>query len=353
MKFVVPVKAAAALDDEFELRDGSDVDPADLEYALNEWDSLLDRGRAARLPRGRRARRGRRRDGRRRRAEAGSLPSCLAKGADRALRISDEPLAGADPLAVATRARRRAWSPRQPDLILCGVQSSDAVNGATGVALAGFLDLAHVAVVKRLGLDPASAPRPSSGGFGAGVVELLRVRAPGAPDDPDRDQPAAVPDTEGDQAGPRDKPLPKELDLGDLGLDRAAVEAAAGSRRRALAVPDRSAGAQMLEGSVAEIAGAIAALVREWTALDGGDLSSSRETRRGELREISLELIGAALAVKDAAGGPLAVALIDADAAAHAAALATAGVDEVLNGRLRSARPNFEAHVAGRAPSAR
>jgi electron transfer flavoprotein alpha subunit len=71
------------------------------------------------------------------------------------------------------------------------------------------------------------------------------------------------------------------------------------------------------------------------------------EARRGELREVSLELIGAALAVKDAAGGPLAVALIDADAATHAPALAAAGVDEVLT--VASPLADFEAHVHARA----
>jgi electron transfer flavoprotein alpha subunit len=74
------------------------------------------------------------------------------------------------------------------------------------------------------------------------------------------------------------------------------------------------------------------------------------EARRGELREVSLELITAARQVKDAAGGRLAVALIDADAPAHATVLAADGVDEVLT--VSSPAPNFEAHVAGRALAA-
>jgi electron transfer flavoprotein alpha subunit len=71
------------------------------------------------------------------------------------------------------------------------------------------------------------------------------------------------------------------------------------------------------------------------------------EARRGELRDVSFELIGAAAKLKAQAGGPVAVALIDADAAQHAAALAAAGVDEVLT--LRSPAAQFEAHVAQRA----
>jgi electron transfer flavoprotein alpha subunit len=74
------------------------------------------------------------------------------------------------------------------------------------------------------------------------------------------------------------------------------------------------------------------------------------EARRGELREISLELITAARQVKDAAGGRLVVALIDADAPAHATVLAAEGVDEVLT--VSSPSPNFEAHIAARALTA-
>jgi electron transfer flavoprotein alpha subunit len=71
------------------------------------------------------------------------------------------------------------------------------------------------------------------------------------------------------------------------------------------------------------------------------------ETRRGELRDVSLELIAAARSVKDAAGGPLAVAVLAADPAAHTAALALDGVDELLT--VTSPVAHFEAHVAQRA----
>ena len=80
------------------------------------------------------------------------LLSCLAKGADRAVRVWDDSLVGADVLAVA-RVLAAVIERESPDLVLCGVQSSDAVYGATGVAVAGFLGLAHVAVVKRIEFD--------------------------------------------------------------------------------------------------------------------------------------------------------------------------------------------------------
>jgi electron transfer flavoprotein alpha subunit len=61
------------------------------------------------------------------------------------------------------------------------------------------------------------------------------------------------------------------------------------------------------------------------------------ESRRGELREVSLELVGAALGLKDQAGGPVKVAAIGADA------LGADGVDEVLTVAVPA--EHFEAHV--------
>jgi electron transfer flavoprotein alpha subunit len=67
------------------------------------------------------------------------------------------------------------------------------------------------------------------------------------------------------------------------------------------------------------------------------------EGRRGELREVSLELIGAGLGVKGQAGGRLAVASIGADAASNVDALGAEGVDEVLT--VDAPTEDFEAHV--------
>ncbi len=71
------------------------------------------------------------------------------------------------------------------------------------------------------------------------------------------------------------------------------------------------------------------------------------EARRGRLRDVSFELIGAAVALKETIGGTVSVAIIDAGAASHAAALGADGVEEVLT--VTSPAPQFEAHVAGRA----
>jgi electron transfer flavoprotein alpha subunit len=71
------------------------------------------------------------------------------------------------------------------------------------------------------------------------------------------------------------------------------------------------------------------------------------ETRRGELRDVSLELISAAATIKHAAGGGLRVAVIAADPERFAQALAADGVDEVVT--VAASGHDFEPHVWQRA----
>jgi len=257
VKVVVAVKAVAALDDEAELVDGDTaVDPDGLEWDLNEWDAFsLEEALMLRDAAG---------DGEVVALTVGdeeaqdSLLACLAKGADRAVRIWDDALEGADPLAVA-RVLAAAIEPEAPDLVLCGVQSSDAVNGATGVAVAAHLGLPHVAVVKRLELEAgvATVERELEGG----LVEVLRIRLPALMtiqtgiNEPRYATLRAI-----KQA--RDKPL-SELGLDDVGLDAARVGAAAGARLRRLRHPEKGEGAEMLDGSPEDVAARIADIVKE------------------------------------------------------------------------------------------
>ena len=264
MKIVVAVKQVAALDEEFELLDeatGVDVDY--LEWDLNEWDTFsLEAALQLRESSGGDEREVIAISVGEEQAEEGLL-SCLAKGADRAVRVWDEALEGADPLAVA-RVLAPAVEREAPDLVLCGVQSSDAVNGATGVALAGYLDLPHVAVVKALEWDAAAGTATVERELEGGLVEVLRIRAPAlltiqtGINEPRYATLRAI-----KQA--REKPL-EVTGLEELGLDRDALEASAGSRTVALAMPDRGAGAEMLNGSPAAVAARIVEIVRERTS---------------------------------------------------------------------------------------
>jgi electron transfer flavoprotein alpha subunit len=71
------------------------------------------------------------------------------------------------------------------------------------------------------------------------------------------------------------------------------------------------------------------------------------ETRRGELRDVSLELVSATRAALDGAAGRVTVAAIGADADRFASELAADGVDEVVT--VSAPMEHFEAHVWQRA----
>jgi electron transfer flavoprotein beta subunit len=139
------------------------------------------------------------------------------------------------------------------------VQSSDAANAATAVALAGLLDLPRVAVVKEIQLDgdQLTVQRELDGGAG----EVLRVPLPAlltvqtGINEPRYASLRAI-----KQA--RSKPL-DSFGLADLGLGAEQVQAAAGSRTVALGVPERGEGAAMLDGPPSAIAERIAEIVRE------------------------------------------------------------------------------------------
>jgi len=70
------------------------------------------------------------------------------------------------------------------------------------------------------------------------------------------------------------------------------------------------------------------------------------ETRRVELREVSLELLGAALELKDESGGRLLVAVLDHEPERFAQAVSADGVDELL--LVPTPSEHFEAHVSQR-----
>ena len=259
MKIVVPVKEVAVLDEEFDLlEDRPAVDPDAIEWELNEWDDFsVEAALRLREAQG---------DGEvvvvsvgDEEAEEG-LRACLAKGADRALRVWDDSLEGADPLAVA-RVLAAVVERESPDLVLCGVQSSDAVQGATGVALAAHLGLARVAVVKALDYDAGSGSATVERELEGGLTELLRVRLPAlltiqtGINEPRYANLRAI-----KQA--KDKPL-EVLGPGDLGVDDSTLAAAAGSRTRSMAPPETGGGAEMLSGSASDVAERIAGIVKE------------------------------------------------------------------------------------------
>ncbi|MGY1641974.1 electron transfer flavoprotein subunit beta/FixA family protein [Geodermatophilus sp. SYSU D00703] len=170
VKQVVEVSAFVEFDEQ-----GTDVDPAFKEPQLNEADTYAveealrlreaaGQGEVVVVTAG----------------EAGAeeaLRACLAMGADRAVRVACEGDAQHDPLRVA-RALAGAVRAEEPDLVLCGVQSSDAAQQSTGPALAAALDLPCVSVVTRVEADAGAATARLHREFEGGLVEVVEVERP-------------------------------------------------------------------------------------------------------------------------------------------------------------------------------
>ena len=83
---------------------------------------------------------------------ADGLTECLALGADRGVLVTDRALAGSDTLATS-RALALALGREQPDLIICGRNSTDGETGQVGPEVAELMGLPHVSSVRRLDLS--------------------------------------------------------------------------------------------------------------------------------------------------------------------------------------------------------
>lgn len=251
MKIVVCVKQVKVAGDEIEFtEDGRDIDPGFLNSALNEWDAYAAE-EALRI----REQAG---DGEVVVVTAGGTETedaarrCLAMGADRAIRVETGSGRHPDPISLA-RAMAGPVRAEEPDLVLTGVQSSDAVQAATGTALAELLGLPRVAVVTRIGYVPGAPTAVVHRELEGGLVDLTEVDVPAlltvqtGINKPRYANLRAI-----KQA--RDKPLTV--------LPAEVAEPPAATVRR-LFMPARGNGAQRLEGSPAEVAARIAEIVKE------------------------------------------------------------------------------------------
>jgi len=261
MKIMVAVKQVAALDEDFEIRaDGRDIDPDFLIRDLNEWDDF-SLEEAVKIK------------------EAATQPvevlavsvgpdevdetlrKCLAKGADRAVRVWDDAIEGSDCIAIArilaAAARREA-----PDLLFAGVQSSDQAYASTGIAAAGLLGWPHAAVIANLRYAPGARTAAFRRELEGGLLQEGQIECP------------AVLTIQAGINTPRYASLRsikqaaaksiEVLALEDLGLTPADVgEAGSLSRVRRMYVPARSR-AELIVGDAAEQARQLAAIIREF-----------------------------------------------------------------------------------------
>jgi electron transfer flavoprotein beta subunit len=177
MKILVAVKQVAALDEDFEIRpDGKDVDPDFLVRDLNEWDDF-SLEEAMKIKEG-----------------SGStvevvavcvgpedadeaLRKCLAKGADRAIRVWDDSLEGTDPIGIA-HVLAEVAKREKPDLLFAGVQSSDHTYASTGIATAALLDWPHAAVVTSFAYTPGAKTAVFRRELEGGVLHEMQIECP-------------------------------------------------------------------------------------------------------------------------------------------------------------------------------
>jgi electron transfer flavoprotein beta subunit len=251
VKIVVCVKQVAVLGDEVEFTDdGLDVDPDFLDAALNEWDSYATE-EALRI-----------------RENVGgdgdevvvvsvgdedvepALRRCLAMGADRAIRI--EGPGSRDPITIA-RLLAPAVGGESPDLVFCGVQSSDAVQAATGTALAELLDVPRVAVVTRIEWDPGARRATVHRELEGGLIDVTEVETP------------ALLTIQTGINQPRYATLRaiKQAEQKEIEVVAPGEVAEPAYRVRRMFAPPKGEGAELLNGSAADIARRISEIVQE------------------------------------------------------------------------------------------
>jgi electron transfer flavoprotein beta subunit len=177
-----------------------------------------------------------------------ALRRCLAMGADRGIRVEAEEQL--DPIQVA-RALAEVVRVESADLVFTGVQSADSVQAATGTALAELLGLPRVAVVTKIELadGKATVNRELEGG----LVDVVEVDTPAlltiqtGINEPRYATLRAI-----KQAEEKEIEVRQPADLGEPAY-----------RVRRMLVPPKGEGAEMLNGSPAEVAQKIKEIVVE------------------------------------------------------------------------------------------
>jgi electron transfer flavoprotein beta subunit len=258
---LVAIKQVAALDEDFEIReDGRDVNEDFLIRDLNEWDDF-SLEEAVKIK------------------EASAQPvevvavtvapesadealrKCLAKGADRAVRVWDDSAQDSDPIAIA-RILAAVAKAESADMLFAGVQSSDHSFASTGIATAAFLGWPHAAVVSSLSYSPGAKSAVFRRELEGGLLHEVEIQCP------------AVLTIQLGINTPRYASLrsikqaaakPIEVkSLADLSVVAAGVgEAGSHSRVRRMYIPDKGR-AQLIEGDAAQQAKRLAEIIREF-----------------------------------------------------------------------------------------
>ncbi len=239
MHIVVPIKEVPDLVEELEVNaDGSDLDREYLKYKINEWDEqALEEALCLKDEAGATVT-----------AVAvdtgdvdGYLYTALAKGADRAIKVTGSFPRGGDNHNVAA-ALAGVIGGLGADLVLGGVQAPDDLDGQLPVLLASALGLPCVSVVSGVSVSGGTATVRQE--YSGGLMAEIDVTLP------------AVIGVQAARQAPRYaavskvRQLMKQVTLEEVAAGPAG--AGAGLRIRRLYRPEAAGHAEMIEGSAEE-----------------------------------------------------------------------------------------------------
>jgi electron transfer flavoprotein beta subunit len=256
MDIVVPVKLVPDLVEELELLDDeSGLDPDAIELKLNEFDEhaieealLLKEAKGGTVT-------VIALDGE---SAEDALFSGIAKGADRAIRVTGGPEEGADS-RLAARLFASVLKDQEFDLIFTGVQAADDRIGQLGPLLAQELDLPHVSVVTGVEVEGSAAVVNQE--YAGGVMGRFEADMP------------VVLGIQAARQAPRYVPISKLRQV----MKTATLEEAEGSAGEGIASaqvkrmfkPEGGRSAEMLEGEPEDVAEKIYGILDEQGVLKG------------------------------------------------------------------------------------
>ena len=185
------------------------------------------------------------------------LHTALAKGADRVIKVSGIPeSAGTRSMASALAATLPSIPDVLPvDLVLSGCQAIDDLDGFVAPFLARSLDLPYLGLVSRITIDQGAGTAVASKEYAGGVMGRFEVDLP------------AFLGVQGCEKPPRYVPIAKvRAAMASGGIEE--VEAGSGPATTplevtAMAKPTEAGHAEMLEGSVPDVAEKLADILAD------------------------------------------------------------------------------------------
>jgi electron transfer flavoprotein beta subunit len=179
------------------------------------------------------------------------LATCLARGADRAIKVGsfDRP----PTTDTAAHAFAAALDSIPHDLVLTGVQAIDDLDGQLAPRLAGLRDLPHVSVVTHISIGPDATTATVEQEYAGGIVAEFEVSLP------------AVLGVQASREAPRYAPVSRVRQMMREPMDTldVKVEGDGGLIVEELSVPEAGGAAEMIGGTPDQVAERIAAILAE------------------------------------------------------------------------------------------